>query len=107
MRLSGLQMGLLYDISNTGLWLCFIFLQMDQKHFSYNFSPEIDFWTLKSFVLGKVTGVIFYCIYFIIVVKLDEYIPSAGTFSDSHMKTLLPPVVLVHALKKNILRHMC
>ncbi|XP_029394988.1 contactin-associated protein-like 5 [Mus pahari] len=30
-------------------------IQMDQQLFSYNFSPEIEFGTLRSLVLGKVT----------------------------------------------------
>uniref|UniRef100_A0ABK0LNU2 Contactin associated protein family member 5B like 1 n=1 Tax=Rattus norvegicus TaxID=10116 RepID=A0ABK0LNU2_RAT len=30
-------------------------IQMDQQLFTYNFSPKVEFWTLKSLVLGKVT----------------------------------------------------
>uniref|UniRef100_A0A1B0GWV0 Contactin associated protein-like 5A n=1 Tax=Rattus norvegicus TaxID=10116 RepID=A0A1B0GWV0_RAT len=32
-----------------------ISIQMDQQLFSYNFSTKVEFWTLKSLVLGKVT----------------------------------------------------
>ncbi|XP_032771533.1 contactin-associated protein like 5-4-like [Rattus rattus] len=48
-------MGLLNTFSNPELWLYFIFLQLDQQLFTYNFSPRVEFWTLKSLVLGKVT----------------------------------------------------
>lgn len=42
--------------------------------------------------------------YFIDVVKLDEFVPYVGVFSDSHQKSLLPSVVLIQVLKWDVLR---
>ncbi|XP_029394544.1 contactin-associated protein like 5-2 [Mus pahari] len=56
-------------------------IQMDQQFFSYNFSPDVEFQTVRSLVLGKVTGLLFYSIYFIDVVKLEEFVTFVGVFT--------------------------
>lgn len=85
--------------SKPGLWLCFVFLQMDEQHFSYNFSLEAEFQRAKSLVLGKVTG-LFCILYFSLdVVKLYEFVSSVCVFSDSQLKALLLSIPLIQVLK--------
>lgn len=87
---SSSHIGLPYTFSKPGLCICFVFLQMDEQFFSYNFSLEAEFLRAKWLVLGKVTG-LFCILYFTLdVVKLNKFVSSVCAFSDSQLKAICP-----------------